>query len=126
MLQEAGCTVFEISDLAMTEAQFLSLVHENDIDSVICSHDVAAFRVLKWLNYDGQRVPEDVQVVGYDDMPLAEWLVPGLTTVRQPAYTLGERAAQKLIAQIEGQSNIERKTLLDVTLIERETTRRNQ
>lgn len=51
---------------------------------------------------------------------------PGLTTVRQPAYTLGERAAQKLIAQIEGQSNIERKTLLDVTLIERETTRRNQ
>ncbi|WP_390517684.1 substrate-binding domain-containing protein, partial [Staphylococcus pseudintermedius] len=64
--------------------------------------------------------------VGYDDMPLAEWLVPGLTTVRQPAYTLGERAVQKLIAQIEGQSNIERKTLLDVTLIERETTRRNQ
>ncbi|EIE3645162.1 LacI family DNA-binding transcriptional regulator [Staphylococcus pseudintermedius] len=126
VLQEAGCIVFEISDLAMIEAQFLSLVHENDIDSVICSHDVAAFRVLKWLNYDGQWVPEDVQVVGYDDMPLAEWLVPGLTTVRQPAYTLGERAAQKLIAQIEGQSNIERKTLLDVTLIERETTRRNQ
>lgn len=124
VLQEAGCTVFEISDLSMTEAHFLNLVHENNIDSIICSHDVAAFRVLKWLYYDGQRVPEEIQVVGYDDMPLAEWFVPGLTTVRQPAYTLGERAAQKLIAQIEGQSNIERKTVLDVTLVERETTRR--
>ncbi|WP_086429442.1 LacI family DNA-binding transcriptional regulator [Staphylococcus cornubiensis] len=124
VLQKAGCTVFELSDLAMTEAQFLTLIHENRIDSVICSHDVAAFRVLKWLYYDGQRVPEDVQVVGYDDIPLAEWFVPGLTTVRQPAYTLGEQAAEKLIAQIEGQAEIERKTMLDVTLIERETTRR--
>jgi DNA-binding LacI/PurR family transcriptional regulator len=47
-------------------------------------------------------VPEDLSVVGYDDIPMAEWVTPALTTVRQPIAEKGRQAARLLIAQISG------------------------
>ncbi|ARJ50739.1 LacI family DNA-binding transcriptional regulator [Staphylococcus lutrae] len=126
VLKEAGCMIYEMPDLNMTREVLLTLIHDGAVDSVICGQDASAFRVLKWLHDERIRVPEEVQVVGYDDVPMAPWVVPGLTTVNQPTYQLGEQAVLKLIAQIEGHAEVPLKTVLDVTLIERESTRRNE
>jgi LacI family transcriptional regulator/LacI family repressor for deo operon, udp, cdd, tsx, nupC, and nupG len=49
----------------------------------------------------GLRIPDDVAVVGYDDMPWALALDPPLTAVRQPSYELGRRAAELLLQRVE-------------------------
>lgn len=64
--------------------------------AVFCGNDMLAFGVYRGLAQNGLRVPEDVALVGYDDITFAaDWIVP-LTSVRQPIYELGYRAANLL------------------------------
>jgi len=72
---------------------------------------------------DEFKVPSDVQVVGYDDIPLSRMYTPSLTTIHQPAYLIGKKACQQLINQLEGKGR-EHHQILDVSLIERQSTRR--
>ena len=54
-------------------------------------------RVLEAARVKGLRVPEDLSVVGYDDVPLAQWSSPPLTTVHQPLRSMAEEAARMLL-----------------------------
>jgi len=65
--------------------------------AVICLNDTAALEVLRDLDAAGVRVPEQMSVVGYDDLPFAARLSPPLTTVAQPTYQLGDAAAGLLL-----------------------------
>lgn len=65
--------------------------------AVICLNDNAALGVLHGLDAAGRRVPEDISVVGYDDLSFAARLAPPLTTVHQPKYELGRAAADLLL-----------------------------
>ena len=58
---------------------------------------------LRVLRRHGLRVPEDISLVGFDDPLSAAHLTPPLTTVRQPVYRLGRRAAQRLLQALQGQ-----------------------
>ncbi len=71
------------------------------VTAVFVSSDEMAFGLLKALNESGLSVPEDVSVVGVDDIALAEYAAPPLTTVRQPFAALGRTTATRLIDQIE-------------------------
>jgi DNA-binding LacI/PurR family transcriptional regulator len=62
---------------------------------------IAAIRALHEM---GLRVPEDVSVVGFDDTPLASYIVPSLTTVAVPTYELGRTAVSMMSAALEGRS----------------------
>lgn len=66
-------------------------------DAIFTGDDEAAIGVMRILNEKGIRVPEDVAVVGFDDMNLAAFLTPPLTTVRAPTEQVGRTAAQQLI-----------------------------
>jgi len=83
----------------------------NDIDSpdrptaVFAANDIMAIEALKWLIKHGWRVPEDLAVCGFDNIPSASIIVPSLTTIDQNALELGRQAAQQIINQIEGQEN---------------------
>jgi LacI family transcriptional regulator len=68
-------------------------------------------------------VPEDVSVVGYDDIPLASYVQPQLTTVRQPAFEKGILAARSLIDSLET-GDSPKSTILSVELIARQSTAR--
>ena len=70
----------------------------------------------------GIRVPEDVSLVGFDDEPSAAFMIPPLTTVRQPAVELGRQAAKVILARLTGQSIAQ--TILKAELIVRESTAR--
>lgn len=67
--------------------------------AIFCSCDAVARGVYRSLGQMGLKIPGDVSVVGFDDDPLAEWLAPSLTTVRQQFGMMG-RVAMKLLAQL--------------------------
>lgn len=69
--------------------------------AIMASNDRAAFGALQALAELRLRVPEDVSVVGFDDVPLAAASRPPLTTVHQPVYEMGRRAMETLVAWIE-------------------------
>ena len=71
--------------------------------AVVCFNDVAAMGVIRALSDSGLRIPQDVSVVGYDDVQAAAYHVPSLTTIRQPLVKMGEIAAQTLLAKLSGQ-----------------------
>ena len=68
------------------------------------------------LSLAGLRVPEDVAIVGFDDVSFASLLSPALTTVRAPIEDVGRMAAEKLVAQIQGQV-VDMLTLLPTELV---------
>ncbi|MBM9619163.1 LacI family DNA-binding transcriptional regulator [Streptomyces zhihengii] len=73
------------------------------IDSVFAHNDLMAAGALRALRAAGLRVPEDVAVVGFDDIPTARHTEPPLTTVRQPMRAMGESAARLLLARLAGE-----------------------
>jgi len=64
--------------------------------AILCLNDRMAMGAIQRAWAAGLRVPEDLSVVGFDDIPNASFFTPALTTVRQPAYEMGERAARML------------------------------
>jgi DNA-binding LacI/PurR family transcriptional regulator len=68
--------------------------------AIFCSCDAVARPVYRALATLGQRVPEDVSIIGFDDAPLAEMLTPPLTTVRQPFFEIGKTAMETLCRQM--------------------------
>lgn len=92
-----------------------------------CYNDLVALGVCRALSELGIRVPEDVSVVGYDDVPLAEFVTPSLTTVRVPKREVGRIAGELLHEEIEkGSSAMPRKVYLRADLVVRSSTSRCQ
>ena len=71
-----------------------------EVTAILVASDEMAFGVLRALNELGRRVPEDVSVVGIDDIDLAAFSNPPLTTIRQSFEDTGRRAVLRLVAQI--------------------------
>ena len=88
---------------ASGEAAFAELVQKYpEMDAVFASNDQMALGALHYAHAHGVRVPDDLAVVGFDDIAEAAYFSPALTTVRQPLRELGILAVQTLLAQIEG------------------------
>ncbi|GAA2036812.1 LacI family DNA-binding transcriptional regulator [Agromyces tropicus] len=79
-----------------------ALATDPSVTAVFCGNDEIAMGVIRGLNDAGQRVPEDVSVVGFDDHPLAELWSPPLTTARQDFAGLGRRGFQLLLDVLGG------------------------
>lgn len=88
--------------------------------AVVCANDQAALGVMHALARRGIKVPDDVAVTGFDDVPVARHLHPPLTTVRQPIQQLGATAFDVLYSRISGASG-KRDVVLPVQLIIRES-----
>ncbi|HEX6536824.1 MAG TPA: LacI family DNA-binding transcriptional regulator [Gemmatimonadaceae bacterium] len=92
--------------------------------AVTCYNDLVAIGVCRALGELGLRVPEDVSVIGFDDIPLLEYLSVPLTTVRMPKFEMGRIAAKMLIRHIESKTAVlPQKVLLDSELVVRRSTR---
>jgi DNA-binding LacI/PurR family transcriptional regulator/signal transduction histidine kinase len=78
-----------------------------DLDALLLANDEMALGAVDALLSRGIDVPERVAIVGFDDTEMASFTTPSLTTVRQPLYKLGRRAAAMLLARIEGRPHQE-------------------
>ena len=76
----------------------------NRPDALVCANDELALSTMKALQRAGVKVPDDIAIVGWDDVMTARYVSPGLTTVRQPLYELGRAAANRLHERITGAS----------------------
>jgi DNA-binding LacI/PurR family transcriptional regulator len=76
------------------------IAREPEVTAVFCANDHMALGLLRALQLAGRRIPEDVSVIGFDDIPEAEYFGPPLTTVRQDFDELGRRALRALIQLI--------------------------
>jgi DNA-binding LacI/PurR family transcriptional regulator len=90
--------------------------------AICCMNDGVAIDLMDQLERGGQRVPEDVSVVGFDDVPLAAHHRIRLTTVRQDAAMIGSRAAEMLLAAVGENRPVERREMLRGELIVRDST----
>lgn len=92
-------------------------------DAIFVGNDHMAFAVIDTLRADlGLRVPQDVSVVGYDDVPMAAWPAYDLTTIRQPVNRMVAATVDALLGQIEGQATAQ-KIRIDGPLMVRGSTR---
>ncbi|MDQ0728237.1 LacI family DNA-binding transcriptional regulator [Microbacterium sp. W4I20] len=94
--------------------------------AVFCANDQMALGLLRALAEAGRRVPEDVGVIGFDDVPDAANYRPPLTTIRQDFTTLAHRAVGALVADIEGADAAASHTaVIPTLLVERDSTTRH-
>ena len=87
--------------------------------AVMCANDLLALGVLKGLTKAGVAVPDEVALVGYDDVAFASMLSPPLTSVRQPKYELGVSAATLLLEETEGADHEHRSVRFEPELVVR-------
>ena len=91
---EVGDGFTEAKGYAAT-GELLSL--RNPPSAVLCASDLAALGAIKAARDNGRFVPHDLSVIGFGDFSVAAYITPGLTTIRQPRFELGQAAAESLI-----------------------------
>jgi DNA-binding LacI/PurR family transcriptional regulator len=92
--------------------------------AILCASDLMAMGAIRALKENDLLVPEQVSVVGFDNMEEAAYHEPALTTVAFSAYDMGKLAAQKMFQIIGGEELVARATTLQAKLMERESTRK--
>jgi LacI family transcriptional regulator len=90
--------------------------------AVVAANDLLAMGVLAAASSRGLNVPGDISVSGYDDIAYAAFTSPPLTTVRQPARSMGEEAVRLLLARLEGEGNRPRRVVVEPELRVRTST----
>jgi DNA-binding LacI/PurR family transcriptional regulator len=100
--------------LLATRERFTALVSFNDM---------AAIGAIRALEDFGLRVPDDVSVIGFDDIKVAAFSKPRLTTIRQPMSNIGRIAAQCVLNQLKGSERFRKQILVEPELVVRESTR---
>lgn len=95
-----------------------------NIDSIIAPSDIHAIAYIHEILALGKRIPEDIQIIGYDDIMLSQFIYPSLSTIHQSSYKMGEQAAKLIYNMANKQSIEEGRIKLPVRYVERKTLRR--
>lgn len=91
--------------------------------AIVCVSDVIALGVVRYLHQHGYQVGQEIAVSGFDDIPLAQFITPPLTTLAQPIVEIEKRLVQMLLAFIRDEPVAEHQIVLEPELIIRESTR---
>ena len=107
----------------MTYNEWLETVMKEhmDADGIFASSDIIAAQAIQVCRKLSIHVPEDMKIVGFDDVILASLTKPQLTTIHQPIKEMASAAVDMVVAASEGKT-VPKRTLLPVTLVKREST----
>jgi LacI family transcriptional regulator len=105
------------------DALFGSGLESPGFDAVFAANDRMAIGAMRALKRRGFRIPENIEVVGFDDIETARLVEPPLTTVAQPAFEMGRESAELLLGLIDGKKPARRTIVLEPVLVVRKTTR---
>jgi DNA-binding LacI/PurR family transcriptional regulator len=98
------------------------LARKKPFTALFAYNDISAIGAMRALQEQGLRVPQDVSVVGFDDIPSAAFNTPSLTTVRQPLARMGQVAAQTLLERIAGKNDSPSEIAIEPEFVVREST----
>lgn len=90
--------------------------------ALVAFNDISAIGAIRALQDAKMRVPSDVSVIGFDDIKAAAFVMPGLTTIRQPLAEIGRIATQTLLDRIHGSDTPQGEIIVEPTLVIREST----
>jgi LacI family transcriptional regulator len=91
-------------------------------DAIIAYDDLVAIGAIKFLGQNGVAIPNDVAVIGFDNLPQAEYSIPSLSSLEQPAGVIGQRSVELLVKHLSQQNEIEHIHMMP-TLVPRESTK---
>ncbi len=97
------------------------MVNMPDCDAVFCCNDDLAHGAVYHCQRHGVRIPQEIAVCGFNDLPASRWMMPSLTTIDTPRYQVGFEAASLLLQVIKGQEPERKRIDLGFTLRERES-----
>ena len=98
------------------------LARKKPFTALFAYNDIAAIGAIRAIQEEGLRVPQDISVVGFDDIQWAAFNTPSLTTVRQPLVKMGQIAAETVIGMIENNREHIAEIAIEPTLVVREST----
>ena len=100
---------------------FLDILNNRSSTAVFACNDLMAVGVLNACKKLGIKVPNEISIIGYDNIPLSKFVEPKLTTMDQNMFFLGANAAQLLIEKINCDNKFSKRIILNNSLVERET-----
>lgn len=104
------------------EPMVAAAVTSRKATAIFAGGDIIALGVIKLATQNGIRVPEDLSVVGFDDVPWAQMSSPALTTIEMPLDDMASEAVEVLLRKIEARTDLRRKVVFETALIERAST----
>ncbi|MBV9804653.1 MAG: LacI family DNA-binding transcriptional regulator [Solirubrobacterales bacterium] len=99
-----------------------ALTRDRSVTAVLCGNDDIAIGAMRAMHEAGRAVPDDVSIIGFDDVPHARFVCPALTTVRQDFATLGKACFAKLLEGVSARGKVIKRAPPQAELIVRETT----
>ena len=127
--REHGDDLVRFGDFSTESGRQLTaelLAARPDIDGLFVAGQLMSYGALRALREAGRRVPTDLAVVGFDDLPGAESTDPPLTSIHQPVEQIGRELARLLIAEISDGTPSRKRVILDTELVERESSQLGQ
>ncbi len=94
-----------------------------EVDGIIACNDMVALAVYKGLHSKGILVPDEIQIIGFDDITWASLMTPALTTIAQPIEEIGRKVAELIIHKDEYEGKEKKEYIYKAKLMKRETTR---
>ncbi|MGP8306933.1 substrate-binding domain-containing protein [Vibrio sp. YIC-376] len=91
--------------------------------SIFVSNDMMAMGVINAANELGVKVPDELSIIGYDDIHIAKYMSPSLTTIHQPKYRLGQAAVETLVRRLDNKLADSEVVQLEPTLVERKSVK---
>jgi LacI family transcriptional regulator len=119
--------VMQVEGCASTPELGFPITHDllrrtKEFTAIVAFNDLAAIGAIRALREHGISVPEDVSVIGFDDLEYAAYHSPSLTTIRQPLHKMGNMAARILLGRIRGEAEFEKEVAILPELVIREST----
>ncbi|HZL12465.1 MAG TPA: LacI family DNA-binding transcriptional regulator [Prolixibacteraceae bacterium] len=112
------------SEEGVTAAQQLMSL-QNPPDAIFCGNDTTALSVMIYLRDKGIRIPQDLGIVGFSNEPFSKVVSPSISTIAQPGFEMGQKAAELIIRKIENKEITYQTIVLHTELIIRDSSRRS-
>ena len=96
----------------------------NSPDAIFCGNDTTALSVMIYLRDKGIRIPQDIGIVGFSNEPFSRVVSPSISTIAQPGFEMGQKAAELIIRKIENKERTFQTIILPTELIIRESSNR--
>lgn len=125
-LKISSDSIIEESDFSMKggiDATERIIKNNKKVDAIFYSSDVMAIGGMKYLIRNGYKIPDDISILGYDNINICSYMEPELTTIAQPIYKIGESSCRLLIDLIDNKSLKSKIINLEPSLVERGTVK---
>lgn len=125
-ITKSGKVAFSVENAFATElgTTVAQAIESREATAVFCGSDLIAIGVMRHARNVGLAVPNDLAIVGFDDIPWAEYCTPTLSSIEMPVDEMAAEAVDALLRKIDGEGESPRRVVFNVNLIERESTAR--